>query len=330
MRRWCFGGTTEHLRLGTKRERNLGGYWATRRRSVSRDLSRACSQVQWFLVSSRSVLRVECATRSTLDTRHRAGRDSLAWDVLEPVRPYIDAYVLKLAREETFSRDDFFETHQGVCRLMPPLAQRFSETASQWAKLLHPIAHRVARRFERAGATGHSSIEIAHGAEVPPARLPALLRSVEPGPMVAPTARPANERRCRRCGATIAKKRRVYCASCVTALPAMASGYALTALRRRQREESGAGPSSETRALLGDARSQRASAIRDWENAHPTIPSAHVFTSDILPMLAKIRAQDVRTATGLCRSYCGRILRGQYVPHPMHWEALRKLGGAKR
>ena len=75
MRRWCFGGITERLRLGTKRERILGGFWATRRRGVSRDLSRACSQVQWFLVSSRSVLRVECATRSTLGTRHQGLRD---------------------------------------------------------------------------------------------------------------------------------------------------------------------------------------------------------------------------------------------------------------
>lgn len=55
----------------------------------------------------------------------RPGRDSLAYDVLEPVRPFVDAYVLRLAREHTFARDDFFETLQGVCRIMPPARPSF-------------------------------------------------------------------------------------------------------------------------------------------------------------------------------------------------------------
>ena len=108
-------------------------------------------------------------------------------------------------------------------------------------------------------------------------------------------------------------------------LPRMATEYAVQALRRRQREETGAGPSNETRALMGDARTQRAAAIREWESKHPTVPSAHVFATDILPTLANVRAPERRAVTGLCRSYCGRILRGQYIPHPMHWDAIRAL-----
>lgn len=84
----------------------------------------------------------------------RVGRDSLAFDILELVRPHVDAFVLDFAREHTFSRDDFFESRDGVCRLLPTITRPLSETAARWAKLLHPIAHRVVRRFELAGAAG--------------------------------------------------------------------------------------------------------------------------------------------------------------------------------
>jgi hypothetical protein len=247
----------------------------------------------------------------------------------------VDAYVLRLVREHTFSCDDFFENRQGACRIMPPLAHRLSETASQWAKLLHPIAHRVARRFERAGALGVVNVSQSRRAlpaEAPKAQLPQLLRArktKEPERVAEPTV---SDRRCRRCGARLeagAKKRRVYCTACITMLPTIASEYALRALRRRQREESGAGPSAEVRKLMGDTRSKRAAAIRAWEAAHPTIPAPHVFASTILPTLAKVRAQDARDATGLSISYCRRLLRGQYIPHPMHWDTLKRLA-AKR
>lgn len=198
------------------------------------------------------------------------------------------------------------------------------------AILNYCYASRVARRFERAGAAGNLPSDSAPEAEVQHIRLPTILSSVRQRPKISSAVSSARDRRCRRCGAAFQKKTGVYCAACISTLPAMASEYAVTALRRRQREESGVGPSNETRALMGNARSQRAAAIRNWENAHPTIPSPHVFTSDILPNLATVSTQDVRAATGLCRSYCGRILRGQYVPHAMHWEAIRALQHPKK
>jgi hypothetical protein len=33
-------------------------------------------------------------------------------------------------------------------------------------------------------------------------------------------------------------------------------------------------------------------------------------------------------ATGLTRAYCSRIRKGELVPHPRHWDALRSLGGS--
>ena len=215
----------------------------------------------------------------------------------------------------------------GVCRLLPTITRLLSETASRWAKLLSPIAHRVARRFELAGAAGIESLQHisrSGNVETENVRLSPWLDPRRPD-WKAPVKEAGDKRRCRRCGATISEKRRVYCEDCIVTLPRMATAYAVQALKRRQREERGAGPTQETRDLMGDARTQRAKAIRAWEAEHPSIPSSHVFANDIFPTLAHLRAPQLRAVTGLCRSYCSRILRGQYIPHPMHWDAIRRL-----
>lgn len=41
-----------------------------------------------------------------------------------------------------------------------------------------------------------------------------------------------------------------------------------------------------------------------------------------------IGAPAVSRATGLSKRYVWLIRRGEYVPHPMHWEALRHLAGS--
>jgi CRISPR-associated endonuclease Cas1 len=43
-----------------------------------------------------------------------ANRQSLAADVMEPVRPHVDAFVLNLVRTRTFSAKDFAETREGA------------------------------------------------------------------------------------------------------------------------------------------------------------------------------------------------------------------------
>ncbi len=72
-------------------------------------------------------------------------RDSLALDVMEVVRPQVDALVLDLLRSRTFAARDFFETREGGCRLMPSLTKLLAETGPQWATALGPVVERVAR-----------------------------------------------------------------------------------------------------------------------------------------------------------------------------------------
>lgn len=50
-------------------------------------------------------------------------RDALVLDQMEPLRPIIDAVILKLALQETFSPADFSIAKDGYCRINPQLAR---------------------------------------------------------------------------------------------------------------------------------------------------------------------------------------------------------------
>lgn len=66
---------------------------------------------------------------------------------MEPVRPKVDAFVLDLLSHRTFKRSEFFETREGICRLMPTLAHKLAETGPIWGKELGPVTERVAKKL---------------------------------------------------------------------------------------------------------------------------------------------------------------------------------------
>src|SRR5207245_7654739 len=72
-------------------------------------------------------------------------RDSLACDLMEPIRPQIDAFVLDWITRETLKREWFFEQRDGNCRLMASLAVRFAEPAPPWGRAVAPITEWVAQ-----------------------------------------------------------------------------------------------------------------------------------------------------------------------------------------
>jgi CRISPR-associated endonuclease Cas1 len=90
-----------------------------------------------------SVCRTACIAHG-LDPRlgyvhtDKPGRDSLALDVLETVRPDIDRYILGLLTGRTFIRHDFSETtgHDdippGTCRVNPPLTHEIAARSADW------------------------------------------------------------------------------------------------------------------------------------------------------------------------------------------------------
>ena len=74
----------------------------------------------------------------------RSERASLACDLMEPVRPSVDAFALSLFRDRQFTKDDVFERHDGHCRLLPSITHELSGTAALWAQRVWPVADAVA------------------------------------------------------------------------------------------------------------------------------------------------------------------------------------------
>ena len=136
-----------------------------------------------------------------------ANRDSLALDVLEPVRPWVETWVLDWIASEPLRRSDFFETETGNCRLRSKLCAKLSETASVWGKLVAPWAEYVARALWTAkSGRGHNS--------VPPTHLTQQRRTEAKGKVWTPRIQfSESDHLCYGCGKTI-RRGRTNCAEC--------------------------------------------------------------------------------------------------------------------
>src|SRR5260370_4480057 len=73
-----------------------------------------------------------------------ANRDSLALDLIETIRPAIEAWLLHWLMSEPLRRSDFSERPDGNCRLATSLCSKLAETGPTWGKLVAPWAEYVA------------------------------------------------------------------------------------------------------------------------------------------------------------------------------------------
>jgi hypothetical protein len=76
-------------------------------------------------------------------------RHSLATDLMEAVRPAVDAVVLDLLESYELSRGDIRETREGVCRIGPGLATQLASHALEYRKAVGPYAEQLARTLSR-------------------------------------------------------------------------------------------------------------------------------------------------------------------------------------
>jgi hypothetical protein len=72
-------------------------------------------------------------------------RNNLACDVMEPVRPIVDAYLLDWINRGTLRREWFFEQGNGNCRLMSSLTAQLAETITTWRNALGPYAEGISK-----------------------------------------------------------------------------------------------------------------------------------------------------------------------------------------
>ena len=240
-------------------------------------------------------------------------RDSLACDIMEAVRPSVDAWLLDWTMREPFRRSDFFEERNGNCRLLKNLTTKLSETMSVWGKLVAPwaeyVAHTLWATTSRAGSTPI------------PTPLTQRHRREAKGGLPAPTvSTPKPDRVCRGCGKTI-RAGRSDCGKC-----------AIDGATKRLADAARIGrvAAHTPEAIAKESRTQRqhAKARSLWmATDQPAWVSPEVYSKKIQTLLAEVPTSVIASRIGVSRWYAGKLRRG-YRPHPRHWQALAQLVGA--
>jgi len=247
-------------------------------------------------------------------------RDSLALDLLEPIRPAVDRFVLELIAETTFSRADFTEQSDGTVRIAPALVQRIAATMPVWAKAVAPHAEQLAHLLGRHVAgkwtprtplTARNSRAAQATAKARKANAVARgQRSI--GPKADSRQLDAHQATlafvaCIDCGAPVARSRHLRCPACWDTQPSQAR---------------------ETRQRRGRAIAESRAELERWKADHPGLTGdPDDFRRNILPGLAEIKLAEIVTACGVSKSTASTIRSGRHVPALRHWSALARLAG---
>jgi CRISPR-associated endonuclease Cas1 len=241
-------------------------------------------------------------------------RDSLACDLMEPVRPHLEFWVLKWLQRQPLRREWFFEERNGNCRLMPPLAERLAQTAPTWAQAVAPITERVAKAlWQTSRKTGTR-----YG---PATRLTQQHRRDAKGAPPFSVSKPQQPPRvCRDCGSAIPRGEK-RCAKCehrnapdrMRAVAVKGRIFAQT-------------PSAQGRRAA--ARRHHIAAQRSWDpSSQPKWLTETFYRKQIQQRLKHIGASKIASAIGVSVSYVFAIRAGKYQPHPRHWQTLALLVG---
>jgi hypothetical protein len=245
-------------------------------------------------------------------------RDSLACDLMEPVRPLVDAYVFDWMNRGPLRREWFFEQANGNCRLMGSFAAQLSETAATWRRAVSPYAEEAAKIFWQ-GRSKKSRFTLL------PTRLTQTRRSLaKSGNLVANVATvPKTNPRCPLCGADVTTGS-LYCAKCVPAVN-----------RENLLNQAKLGRIA-THSAIAEARrsvtqAKQAEALRKWHPSDlPKWLDEDFYRPEILPPLAKLTVKKIRLAIDVSHPYATLIRRGVSIPHPRHWLPLAELTGHGR
>ena len=242
------------------------------------------------------------------------GRQSLALDVMEPVRPEVDAFVLDMVERRTFRKVEFTETPDGHVRLRSPLTHELAETMPQWAKSLGPIAEHVAHVFGKAMAGTYSAATPLTSRRLRDAQAVVKARKVEATRRAAAgrvLQRPAAQSAalplwtCPDCGGAVTNPRHVRCEACIDADPAS---------------------TPEIRGRRGAAIAARRRALTEWDKVNPDrVYDPEMFRREILPRLGTVPLVQIMEAAGCCKASASDYRRGKRTPHVSTWGALAEL-----
>jgi CRISPR-associated endonuclease Cas1 len=245
-----------------------------------------------------------------LDSRTR---DSLASDLMEPVRPLVDAYLFDWLSRGPLKRDWFFEERNGNCRLMGEFAQMISETAMTWRNAVAPYAERAAQIFWASAKSAASHLS-------PATRLTQRYRSIAKGGGENPakTRAPESPRLCKLCGTPISGHQK-FCSAC-------APTNSREALIEAARKGRIAAQSPQALARLGEKQRSHRLAERAWNPTdQPDWLDVVTYDEKIRPGLADVTISTVALTLGVSLPYASDIRAGRRRPHPRHWLRLARL-----
>jgi CRISPR-associated endonuclease Cas1 len=242
-------------------------------------------------------------------------RDSLPADLMEPVRPQVDAFVLNWLASEPLKRKWFFEQRDGNCRLMAPFAARLSETAQTWRRAIAPLAEYVARALCSKGP------KHARYRSTPTRLTQEQKRIVKGGSFENASIRPISpDGVCRICGTATLRKAE-HCKSCGT----MVSTEHMRVAAAKGRSVAHSSVAQSRRAAT---QRKNVAAAKNWDVASlPTWLNEDFYRVKIVPLLATVTRSSIASLLGVSLPYAANVRNGKRIPHPRHWVKLAKLAG---
>jgi hypothetical protein len=318
------------LRIGRRRSSLTG---APRRAS-------GAAHAMWNYAYALAAAEVEIALRSSgldpgvsptglhVDT---PSRSSATYDLLEAMRGTIDDLILATLAERRFRRRDFVQQPDGRVRLTAPLARELADAVMPLVRdAVAPLAEALARTLGE--AVDGPANRLGRGI---PTHLTGEARSrgrdgVRKGARRKPgTARARLRSACLSCGVVLDDRGRTYCDECLPErrqqVEVAFTAAALAALARMRDADVDPAQTPEARAKLSESMSKRGLDVAAWDREHGERPDPEVFRRDILPGLQGVPLARIVVRTGLSLRYASLIRRGEKVPHPLHWDALRSI-----
>lgn len=238
-------------------------------------------------------------------------RDSLACDLMEPVRPHVDAHLLKWITEGPLRREWFFEQRDGNCKLMGSFAKRLSESLSTWSRVVAPIAEWTSRML---WATARKPARLV----LPPTHLTQSHRRLAKGKLNPPvTDPPRPPRLCQTCGVNVTAGHR-YCPACAVAV-------STDELVKGAQKGRLASHSSEAQASRAEKGHRNTAARWAWQSSDkPVWLNEECYCEKIRPALTRVTVRVIASTLGVSLPYASNI---RSTPHPRHWQTLAKLVG---
>ncbi len=237
-------------------------------------------------------------------------RDSLACDLMEPIRPDVDAYVLNWIAYQPLKRNWFFEERNGNCRIAAELASQLAETVSTWARLVAPLAEWTVKEIASTTTNQRAT---------PATRLTQSDKLAVTGrvfvPKVKRPVRPQNI--CSICGNQI-RYEHDNCKICAVAN----STERLTMAARGGRVASHTHKAEAKRSKTQVVNYARR---REWSTCdQPSWLTTKFYMEKMQPSLSGLSIRSIARHLSVSCGYAAEIRHGR-LPHPRHWHTLAKL-----